>query len=164
MPPDPHRSSALRASLLPLRGNYISHSIQTKNLGIYAHRSLILCLLTAYCREQSCDGLHIASHPILVGVGGWWRVKLPRASCSWNKYKLLLWGPLVYFKYLYILLECWVKNWWVCWSLSRNEMDSFQYGTQSKQLRNNCCWGIPRKEPHLWHFLCLGRLSTNHNL
>ena len=36
MPPDPPRSSALRASLLPLRGNYISHSIQTKNLGIYA--------------------------------------------------------------------------------------------------------------------------------
>ena len=35
MPPDPARSSALRASLLPLRGNYISHSIQTKNLGIY---------------------------------------------------------------------------------------------------------------------------------
>ena len=36
MPPNPPRSSALRASLLPLRGNYISHSIQTKNLGIYA--------------------------------------------------------------------------------------------------------------------------------
>ena len=35
MPPDPPRSSALRASLLPLRGNYISHSILTKNLGIY---------------------------------------------------------------------------------------------------------------------------------
>ena len=35
MPPDPPRSSALRASLLPLRANYISHSIQTKNLGIY---------------------------------------------------------------------------------------------------------------------------------
>ena len=35
MPPNPPRSSALRASLLPLRGNYISHSKQTKNLGIY---------------------------------------------------------------------------------------------------------------------------------
>ena len=85
------------------------------------------------------------SHP--GGGGGWWRVKVPRASCSWNKYKLLLWGPiglhvashpgggggcwggggsktplvlhtlgmnisfccggpLVYFKYLYIILEC----------------------------------------------------------
>ena len=39
MPPDPPRSSALRASLLPLRGNYISHSIQTKNLGIYVTAS-----------------------------------------------------------------------------------------------------------------------------
>ena len=37
----------------------------------------------------------IASHPTLVGGGGgWWRVKLPRTSCSWNKYKLLLWGPI----------------------------------------------------------------------
>ena len=35
MPPDPPTSSALQASILPLRGNYISHSIQTKNLGIY---------------------------------------------------------------------------------------------------------------------------------
>lgn len=41
-------------------------------------------------------------------------------------------GPLACFKYLYILLECWVKNWWVYWSLSRNEMGSFQCGTQSK--------------------------------
>lgn len=36
MPPDPPISSALRASLLPLRANYIPHSIQIKNLGIYA--------------------------------------------------------------------------------------------------------------------------------
>ena len=40
MPPDPPRSSALRASLLPLRG--ISHSILTKNLGIYAEMDRLL--------------------------------------------------------------------------------------------------------------------------
>ena len=58
------------------------------------HRSLILCLLVVYCREQSCDGLDVASHP--GGGGGWWGggVKLPRASCTWNKYNLLLWGPI----------------------------------------------------------------------
>ena len=37
--------------------------------------SLILCLLTAYCREQSCDGLHIASYP--GEGGGWWGLRLP---------------------------------------------------------------------------------------
>ena len=47
MPPDPPRSSALRASLLPLRVNYISHSIQTKNLGIYVK---LLALLHRFTR------------------------------------------------------------------------------------------------------------------
>ena len=56
------------------------------------HRSLILCLLVVYCREQSCDGLHVASNP--GGGGRWWGLKLPRASCTWNKYNLLLWGPI----------------------------------------------------------------------
>ena len=53
MPPDPPRSSALRASLLPLRGNYISHSILTKNLGIYAQGMkptyLIYMVLLQFC-------------------------------------------------------------------------------------------------------------------
>ena len=35
MPPDPPRGSALRASLLPLRGKAFSHSTPTKKLGIY---------------------------------------------------------------------------------------------------------------------------------
>ena len=54
MPPDPPRSSALRASLLPLRGNYISHSIQTKNLGIYVvgnlnkYQAMIIEVNTSY--------------------------------------------------------------------------------------------------------------------
>jgi len=35
IPPDPPRGSALRASLLPLRGKAFSHSTPTKKLGIY---------------------------------------------------------------------------------------------------------------------------------
>ena len=52
MPPDPPRSSSLRASLLPLRGNYISHSIQTKNLGIYVASILCVSLRTVERRLQ----------------------------------------------------------------------------------------------------------------
>ena len=51
MPPDPPRSSTLRASLLPLRGNYISHSIQTKNLGIYGLSIFINCSLVRSVRR-----------------------------------------------------------------------------------------------------------------
>ena len=67
--------------------------------------SLILCLLTAYCREQSCDRLHRASHP--GGGGGWWGVKLPLCFML-LKWRLL--SPLACFQYLYIPLKCWAKT------------------------------------------------------
>ena len=55
MPPNPPRSSALRASLLPLRGNYISHSIQTKNLGIYVF-VLDMCSKPIFCSKIALKG------------------------------------------------------------------------------------------------------------
>ena len=63
-----------------------------------------LCLLMGYCREQSCGGLHIASHP----SGG---LNSPCASCSWMKIISCRVSTLACFKYLYIVMECWVKNW-----------------------------------------------------
>ena len=63
MPPDPPRSSALRASLLPLRGNYISHSIKTKNLGIYATEERF------NSRTRSTEGRDLYLTEIMSDVG-----------------------------------------------------------------------------------------------
>ena len=96
--------------------------------------------------------LNVFASGILQGAKLWWTTCsipswLGAGGGGWNSLGLnapgmnispCCGGPLACFKYLYILLECWVKNWWVCWSLSRNEMGSFQCGTQAKHSASWC--------------------------